>query len=239
LNAQWTPLFGTLTDYSNTALLYNDQDIAQVQNYDENTISNDFRFAFFPKYNFALGLIFDNLDYLQDNRGYTEYTADTGVDWQALPNLSVSVRGGATMLRAQGISGDSISPYALVNVDWHLGKRSELTFNYLHNVVPTDVFDAVGQEADRFSVRFSYDLTARLTVYFDTTLTHSAYTSSLIQDNTPSFTEDDLGLDLGLTYHINANFSIEAGYLLSDISSQEDVRDYTRNQVYIGVRGTY
>ena len=237
-SAQWTPLFGTLTDYSNTALLYNDQAISQFQNYDENTISNDFRFAFFPKYNYVLGLILDHLDYFEDARGYTEYTVDTGIDWQALPNLSVSVRGGATMLQAQGVPS-SINPYASVSVDWHLGKRSELTFTYLHNVVPTDVFNAVGQDADRFSVRFSYDITARLSAYFDSTLTHSEYTSSLLQDNVPGFSEDDLGLDLGLTYHINANFSIEGGYLLSDISSQEDVRDYTRNQVYIGVRGTY
>ena len=92
-DAQWTPLFGTVTSYSNIALLYTDSQIGQVQNFDENTFSNDFRFAIYPKFNLVAGGIFDKIDYFQDNRGYTEYTLDGGVDWQALPNVSVSLRG--------------------------------------------------------------------------------------------------------------------------------------------------
>jgi hypothetical protein len=238
LEAQWTPVFGTSTNYSNIAILYEESDIATFQNYDENTVTHDFRFALLPKYNFTIGGIFDNLDYFESNRGYTNYTGDVGVDWQALPNLSASVRIGATLTTSDSV-GDSASPYASATVEWRLGKRSDVNFSYLHNVVPTDVFDSVGQEADRFTLRVNYDITARLTAHLAGTYTHSDYTSDLLQDGTPSFTEEDIGVDAGAEYRVNDNFSFEAGYLLSDISSQEDFRDYTRNQVYLGIRGTY
>jgi hypothetical protein len=236
--AQWTPTFSTSTNYSNVAILYEDSEIAQYQNFDENTLTHDFRFAVLPKFNFTIGGIVDDVDYFQVDRGYTNYTGDVGLDWQALPNLSASVRVGAT-LTASNSESTFLSPYASATVDWRLGKRSDFTFSYLHNVVPSDVFDSIGQEADRFTLRFNYDLTAHLTAHLATTFTYRDYSSDELEDGVPSFTEEDLGVDAGLVYRVTSNFSVEAGYLLSDISSQEDYRDYTRNQVYLGVRGTY
>ena len=134
---------------------------------------------------------------------------------------------------------DSVGPYISASLNWVLGKRSNLSLSYLHNVVPSDVFDAVGQQADRVIINFSYDITHRITVHLASTYTHSTYTQELLQGGIPGFQEDDLIIDTGLSYQINTNFSIEGGYVLSDISSQENQRDYTRNQVYIGVRGTY
>lgn len=239
-NAQWTPLFGTTTSYSNIAVLYNNSAIATFQNSDENTVAQDFRFAFAPKWNFIFGGIYDDIDYFDYDRGYSDYTGDVGLDWQALPSLSLGIRGGATYTVASGGVPDSVSPYAAFTLQWQLGKRSNLSFGYTHNVVPTDVVNAVGQEADRFSLRFSYDITPDVTLHIEGIETHSRYSSDLLQPNTtPAFSEDDFGLDLGGQYRVTQNFAVEAGYLLSDVSSGENFRDYTRNQVYIGVRGTY
>jgi hypothetical protein len=238
-NAQWTPLFGTSTSYSNIAIYYNDSQIATFQNNDENTVAQDFRFAFAPKFNFVFGGIYDNVDYFDFDRGYTNYTGDVGLDWQALPSLAIGVRGGATYTVAGGGVADSVSPYAAFTLQWQLGKRSSLDFSYTHNVVPTDVFNAIGQEADRFSLRLSYDITTRFTVHTEGIVTHSRYDSSLLIGGTPSFSEDNFGFDLGGQYRITPNFSVEAGDLLSDVSSDVSTRDYVRNQVYVGVRGTY
>jgi hypothetical protein len=239
-NGQWTPLFGTSTSYSNVAIHYTDSTIGTFQNSDENTAAQDFRFAFAPKFNFIFGGIYDNIDYVDSNRGYTNYTGDIGVDWQALPSLSLGIRGGATYTVAGGNLPDSVSPYAAATLQWQLGARSNLDFSYTHNVVPTDVVNATGQEADRFSLRLSYDVTKRFTVHLEGIETHSHYSSELLAPNTtPSFNEDDFGLDLGGQYRISENFAVEAGYLLSDVSSGQAPRDYLRDQVYIGVRGTY
>ncbi len=239
-NAQWTPLFGTATTYSNIAVFYQDGDVAQFQNSDENTLAQDFRFAFAPKFNFIAGGIFDDISYFDNSRGYTNYTLDFGVDWQALPSLSLGARVGASLTESDLASSSSLSPYAALTLDWQLGKRSKLTFSYTHDIVPTDEVDAVGQEADRFSIRFAYDITPRITVHLEGIETYSDYTSELIEPGTvPEFHESDVGVDFGFEYHLNSNFGFEAGYLLSDVSSELGERDYTRNQIYVGIRGTY
>jgi hypothetical protein len=239
-NGQWTPLFGTSTSYSNIAIHYTDATVGTFQNSDENTAAQDFRFAFAPKFNFIFGGIYDNIDYVDFNRGYTNYTGDIGLDWQALPSLVLGVRGGATYTVPGAGLADSVSPYAAVTLQWQLGARSSLEFTYTHNVVPTDVVNAIGQEADRFSLRLNYDVTKRFTVHVEGIETHSRYDSNLLAANTtPSFSEDDFGIDLGGQLRITDNFAFEAGYLLSDVSSEQAPRDYLRDQVYIGVRGTY
>jgi long-subunit fatty acid transport protein len=236
-DAQWTPLFGTTTNYSNVAIEYEDDSVGRYQDEDENTLSNDFRFAIFPKFNVTAGFIVDDLEYFQISRGYINTTADVGLDWQLLPSLSLSLRGGGSYTEGDS-TPDTLSPYGSASLSWILGKRSNLTADYSHSVQPTDVINAVGQEADRFDVRFSYDVTNRITVHLAGTFTRSDYTQQLLQSGL-SFTEDDVALDTGASYRINDNFSVEGGYYLSDISSQEEARDYTRNQVYLGVRGTY
>ena len=217
-SAQWTPLFGTTTTYTNVALQYQDQGIGSYQNSDENIAEQDFRFAIYPKLNLVAGLILDDLDYYSVNRGYDTYTLNGGVDWQALPTLSLSVRGGIELTYTDDSSSE-VSPYIAITVNWNLGKRSVLNASYTHSVAPTDVFDALGEEADRFSLRFDYQLTSRISVHAAGTFTYADYTGALLEAGVSTFNEIDLGLDLGAEYAINSNFSIETGYSLSDVSS--------------------
>jgi hypothetical protein len=46
-------------------------------------------------------------------------------------------------------------------------------------------------------------------------------------------------IGLNLAYHFNPWFLAEAGYDYSKLNSEIPGRSYTRNQVYVGVRGTY
>lgn len=238
-NAQWTPLFGTVTTYSNTIVRYEDAATAQTQDSMENTASQSFSFAVLPKVNYIFGAIVDNITYDQVVRGYTNYTANTGLDWQALPTLTLGGRVGGSITEADQ-SGSSVSPYGAVTLGWQLGARSSLTFNYAHDVVPTDVSVAEGQVADRFTSNFKYDITPDITAHLEGILTHGDYTQSLILPGTvSSFTEDDYAIDTGLGYHVNSNFDVETGYIFSGVSSEASFRDYERNQVYVGLRGTY
>jgi hypothetical protein len=127
-----------------------------------------------------------------------------------------------------------------VSLNWQLGARSSLVFSYVHSVVPTDVYVAQGQIADRFDTTFKYDITPHLTAHLEGIYTYGQYTTELLNAGTvPAFDENDLAIDSGLVYHVNSNFDVETGYLFTDVSSGLGFRDYTRNQVYIGVRGTY
>jgi len=237
--AKWTPLIGTVTTYTNNLLYYQDSNIAIEQNNMENTLNQDLNFAIWPTYTLEFGGIYDTVSYEYLSRGFTNYTGDVGGDWQALPALVIGTRIGATVTDADSV-GTSTSPYASVTANWRLGKRSSLDFNYVHNVVTSDVVTSTGQEADRVTTKFKYDITPSITSHLEGIYTHSDYTSQLLLPGTiSSFTEDVVAIDTGFDYHFNKNFDFDLGYLFSDVSSQLTFREYTRNQVYLGVRGTY
>lgn len=238
-NAQWTPLFGTSTTYANNIIKYETSSIATGQDNIENTVGQNFLFAILPKVNLVFGAIYDDTSYDSVARGYTSYTGTTGLDWQALPTLSIGGRVGASYITAEQ-AGSSASPYGAVTVNWQLGARSSLKFDYTHSVVPTDLVSAEAQIGDRFDTTFTYNITPKINVHLDGIFTYGQYTTELSSPGSASnFSEDDYGIDTGAVYHLNNLIDLSAGYLLSGVSSQLSFRDYTRNQVYIGIRGTY
>ena len=51
--------------------------------------------------------------------------------------------------------------------------------------------------------------------------------------------EDFYVAGINIAYHFNPWFLTEAGYNYSKLNSEIPDRSYTRNQVYVGFRGTY
>jgi hypothetical protein len=239
LSAQWTPLFGTTTTFSNIIVSYDNSAVAYDQNSVENTGSQIFSFAVLPKISVNFGGIVDDISYQSIDRGYTTYTGFIGVVWQALPSLSVSGRGGGTYIEPE-LGQASSSPYAALTIDWTLGARSQLTFDYAHEVTPSDEIGANGQTSDRFSSNFRYDITSRLSSHLQGILTYSNISQSLLTSSTANgYTETTYDLDTGLSYHYNSYLDFDSGVTLSGVSSGISGYDYTRNQFYLGVRGTY
>jgi len=240
-NAQWTPLVSTLFTYSNTYVDYFSSATAAGNNSIENTGSGTLGFAILPKINLNFGGIVDNVAYTQIARGYTSLTGNTGINWQALPSLSVNLAIGASVTSTElSSSQTNATPYGAVGVNWQLGARSSLSFNYSHEVVPTDVTTAMGQVADRIGTTFHYDILPSLSAHLEGTYTHGEYTPWLISPNTISaYSENDFAIDAGLTYHVNRYFDVNIGNIYSGVASGLSFRDYNRDQVYLGVRGTY
>jgi len=247
VTAQWTPLFGTTTTYANTIVRYDQAAVALNQNSIENTSSQNFSFAILPKINVGFGGIWDDITYDTALRGYTTYTGFIGGVWETLPSLSVSGRGGGTYIEpVQGQA--SIAPYAALSISWTLGARSMLSFDYAHEVTPTDQVGGNGQTSDRFSANFRYDITASLSSHLQGVLTDAVISHSLTTSGTSSNNSQyDYALDTGLTYHFNRYLDFDCGIILSGVSSENNSsgnsgnsgNDYTRDEAYLGVRGTY
>ncbi len=237
-NAQWTPLVSSQTTYSNTIIDYENAQTAQQQNSVENTASQSIGFAILPKINLVFGGIIDDISYDQIARGYTTYTGNTGIDWSVLPSLNLGLRVGGSVIDSES-AGTSATPYAAVTLNWRLGARSSLSFNYAHEVAPTDVYISDGQIADRFTTTFRYDLMTNLSTHVAGIFTYGNYGDNLLLPGNQAFTEEDYAIDVGFNYTLNRYVSFDIGYIFSGVSSGENFRDYSRNQVYIGVRGTY
>jgi hypothetical protein len=160
-----------------------------------------------------------------------------------LPSLTVSGRGGGSYTEPNS-SQATISPYAALSIGWTLGAHSSLSFDYAHEVTPSDEVNANGQTSDRFSANFSYSITPSLSAHLQGIYTKADISSTLINSDvagvSSGYTENDYGLDTGLTYHYNSNFDFDAGITLSGVTSSGiSTNNYTRDQTYVGVRGTY
>jgi hypothetical protein len=237
--AQWTPLIGATTTYANTIVRYQDANTAQGEDSNENTGSQNVSFAILPKISLSFGGIVDIISYKGAERGYSSYTGFVGAQWQALPSLSVSARGGGTETQTNQ-SQSTLSPYGAVSIDWTLGARSLLSFDYAHEVTPTDEIGADGQQSDRFSSTFSYEVTTKATVHLQGVFTRSEVPETLIaQTGMSSYSENDYYLDTGVSYQLINHFDLQLGVTLSGVSSGVPGREYTRQQFYAGVTGTY
>jgi hypothetical protein len=239
LNAQWTPLFGTTTTYSNTIVKYDNAAVAVDQNSMENTGSQNFSFAVLPKISVGFGGIGDNITYDTADRGYTSYTGFFSAQWQALPSVSVSGRGGGSYtetVQSQGM----FSPYAALSLSWGLGARSALSFDYAHEITPSYQVGANGQTSDRFSGNFSYVITPRLSSHLQGTYTNATISQQLsVAGAGNSYNEGEYALDTGLTYQYNSYLDINWGITLSGVTAETNGNDYSRQEAYFGVRGTY
>jgi len=247
--AQWTPLFSSTSTFADTLVKYQDAAVAVDQNSIENTGSTSLGYAFLPKITLSVGGILDNITYQSSDRGYTTYTAFVGSAWQALPSLSITGRGGLTYIQIGQVQGqsqsqDSTAPYAAVSVNWNLGARSALIGSYAHEVTPSDQTDSNGQIADRFNATFTYLITPRLNAHLDGVFTLSTFSSGLSGSGLSSdYQERDYEVDTGLTFQYNSEFNFLAGITVSGVSSNGvsnfGNNNYHRDEVYIGVRGTY
>jgi hypothetical protein len=239
LSSQWTPLLGTSTTYSNTITRYDDSSVAMFQNSVENIGSQTFSFAFFPKVSLSFGGIVDDISYDDVARGYTNYTGFVGAQWQALPSLSITGRGGASYTEYD-VNFTQISPYAALSVNWGLGAHSSLSFSYAHEVTPAEQGFSSGQTSDRFSGGFNYNITSSLSASLQGIFTYGVVGQQAQNSGQASYNQNNYEIDPGLTYHYNNYLDFNAGFVFSGVTGDSNVvSTYERNQAFLGVRGTY
>jgi len=237
--AQMTPLLGSSTSYSNTIVKYDNAAVALDQNSMENTGTESVSFAVLPKISLSLGGTGDNISYDSGVRGYTSYTGFIGIQWQALPSVSVSGQGGGSYTETVQ-NQTSIAPYAALSLGWTLGARSSLSFSYAHEVTPSDQIGANGQTSDRLSANLRYDITTSLSSHLQGIFTNANISQQLATAGGSSgYSEYDYALDTGLTYHYNTFLDLDFGITLSGVTSDISALSYTRDETYVGVRGTY
>jgi len=240
--AQWTPIFSTSSSYNNTVVHYNNSIIGQLQDSVENTGTQSFNFAILPKISLNVGGTVDDIDYSHSDRGYISYTGFVGAQWQSLPSLTFSGRLGASYTQvAQSSQSAQLAPYGDLSMTWKLGARSSLDFDYAHEVTPTDQIGANGQNSDRFTANFSYEITPRVSTHLQGTFTIADISSGLSVggSSATSYSEDDYGIDSGVTFQYNNYLNFDGGVTITGVSSDNSLNAYNRDQVYLGVRGTY
>jgi hypothetical protein len=166
-----------------------------------------------------------------------------GADKDFTSELHASVRVGGEYIDYYNAHTSKVSPYVDASVLWQYspGSTAQVGIKHQHNA--TDVVgasvSATGKPVLDEESTAAYasvnqklgDLTASLLGQFQ----YSTFNGGGLNGQS----EDFLILGLNLAYRITPYLSGEAGYNWNKLVSDLSGRDYTRNQIYIGVRATY
>ncbi len=195
--------------------------------------------------------------YQADERDSSSHYFYIGVDQGFTPTLNGSVRVGAQYTKYDNLNvvrflnpnvDDSRwSPYVDANLTWAYMEKSWAQIGVRHQRSQTDVgFIGVNPNLDAESTSVYGSINHRIFGGFTGSLIgqyqHSSYGDSMTSD----VADDYWMAGLNFNYEINRFLSAEVGYNydrldsgLTSLAFSGYNRSFTRNRIYIGIRGTY
>ena len=231
----WSQRFWTRTSYTFDAFNYDNNTVAMFSNRVSNTFGNEFHFQLVPTTSLVAEYRYGIVTYETASLDSTTHFALGGIDHIFNPRLSASLRGGAEF-RSYEQEGDRTAPYFEGTVTYALGKRVSVSWNNHYGLEEPALAGSQGRTTFRTGLQTKFNLTSRISSNVDLYFVHDDYhavTSGLII--TPGFTENSFDGNLSVRYAINSLLGLQAGYHHTDISSDNQFREYSRNRVYAGV----
>lgn len=195
------------------------------------------------------------LVYSPDERDSDSHYFYVGVDQGITSTLNASIRGGVQLTQYDfenpalaALDDSRWSPYVDANATWRYLADSYAQLGVRHQRAQTDVGFVPGPaglvpnlDAETTTVYGSVNhkifggLVGSLIAQYQ----NSVYETDITED----FSDDYFMAGVNLTYEINKFLAAEAGYnydrLDSELTGRGQPRSFTRNRVYVGIRGTY
>jgi len=180
------------------------------------------------------------------DRDYYSHYGYVGISRQFTPNLTATLRGGASYTDSYNdpLSSASVSPYADVSASYTYLPGSYVQIGFTHDINSTDQVtpDAQGGITDYAASSVGYmSINHRITKKLIGTVIGRCQYSTYQGGIADSETSTDYGLGFNLHYDINQHFGVEVGYNYDHLTSDKNVSDgsYERNRVYLGLMASY
>lgn len=189
-----------------------------------------------------------------DSRDTDTHVVFVGASHAFSPELQASARAGAQFVSYTGVSSDhpydlddsQTSPYVDINASYSYYEGSSITAGVKHERNQTDLAliaggQALDQETTSIYASINHRLTSRITAS-----AVGLYSMNRFDDSARSLGDDDyISLGLNANYVINQYLSAELGYNFDDLDSAlqdqlgNELRSFSRNRVYVGLRASY
>ncbi len=258
VDAQLTPVWSVLGGYENNFYDYQDSgdgSYSALLDRMEHLFRGDLRYTLSPNTTAFLGYQFGindyrSTDYLSifsplrgEDRSSTSHYGYVGAEHKFSSMLSVEGRAGIQFVDYSELNQNDTSPYIDVigTYNYLPGSYLKLGLRQAHN--GTDVAGAatsaddvtLDQNTTTVYLSVNHRITALVTASSLLQYQHSIYNGGAVDGEA----DDYISLGLSLAYKLNRNWSVEASYYLDNLSSDISGREFTRNRIMAGVRGTY
>ena len=239
LGYQWTPRFSTVTSYTLGAIQYDDQSIGSFEDRIEHTFGNEFRFLVLPTTTLVGEYRFEIIDFDTAPRDSTTHFLLAGVDHTFNPRFNVSLRAGVEFRDIDNF-GERTSPYAESTLRYSIGQRTSIDWVTRYGLEEPDVAGTQSRTTFRTGFDVNYAFTSRFSAtgafFYQHDDNEALSTPTVV---VPQFDEDSLEIGIALRYEISRFFALLAGYNHSEVFSDINLREYSRNRYYVGVNATF
>jgi Putative beta-barrel porin 2 len=233
---QWTPRFSTVTSYTGGLLYYENSGLGKLLDRLDNIFSEQFRFLVLPRITAVAEYRFEYVDYFFNDilNSYTNY-ALAGLDLIVSPRLTFTFRAGAEirnyMQQIAGIQNDLTGPFVESTLVYRYRPNSYLEWYNRYGIEESDIGTGY-RKTYRTGLQISHAFGERLNLLASAYYAHNQYVE-------PSFEENVLNVNIGLTYRLRKSLTLSAGYTFDRDFSAITLRDYYRDRVYVGLLFTF
>ncbi len=237
----WTERFSTVTGYQNTIRHFNDRLVRQNNNFVEHRVTQDFQFSVLPTTTAVVSYTYERIDFNNNaTRNRDMHYALVGADHYLLPEWLVSGRVGAQFLLYDDIRiTDSVNPFVSLDTRWNYLPKSFVRAGYRYSSNITDDPNFADIESHTLSLGITHYFTPKFNAGGDVIYSLGSFSQSSSINNVGNREEDTLRLQIRVGYDFTDWLSAEAGYSYDEVTSDTPGREYSRNQVYVGVTGKY
>ncbi len=232
LGFQWTPRIATFTNYSLTAIKYDDSALGELEDRLEHLISEEIRYLLKPSVVALVEYQIGYEDYLKTsaNNSLSHYLL-AGADLTPSPRLNFGFRaGGELRYFNTGSSGATLYPYAESTLTYKYKPQATIEWYIRYGLEQSDIANSGYRKTFRTGFEIAQSIGAK------TQLAAAVYYSYNEYAGTSPTTENVFEASLSATYQLTRKFSLNAGDTFTRDSSQSISRDYARNRIFGGVR---
>lgn len=244
---QLTPLVGIEFGYQNIVYDYRDDNYSALLDRWEHLFRAETRWTVTPTLVGILGYWYEDVNFTGDafiapgvmsdiRDSYSHYIVG-GADYTVSPHCFVSLRGGAQNVHYDNLvpKEDEWNPFADVSTTFEYLEGSYFRAGAKYGRNRTDVVSAMDQESVTLYGVVNHKLTANLTARASGQLQVGEFSGG-----TSDGVDENLYIaGVSLSYEVNRYFAVETGYNYDRLDSDFGSRTFTRNRVFLGVRGQF
>ena len=223
--------------YRNTLLRYDENVVAETEDYDINAGGLTLRQQVFKKTVFAVELRYEEIEYDGPDRGSQNQYMGGAIEQIFSPSLVGSVRAGYQEKQFNdGSIDDAEEPYFDASLTFLPSPRTRLTAGAGYSLFESDVYPFANQDRAIAFVGLAHDLTAKISVYASGSYQLSEYKADqAIEEVAKDGDENVYQVSARTSYKINRNNWVELGWQYMDL--QSDIREeFDRNRIELGWR---
>jgi opacity protein-like surface antigen len=231
----WSERMSTTTSYTLDGIRYDDDDLASTEDRLSHIIAQQFSYSLNRNTKIVGEYRYRITDYDSASNDYTSHYILAGIDQAWSERTSGSFRAGAELYESDRV--EETAPYFEVGVNHATSKKTSVHFYGSVGFDGAELGDYDSRYAYRTGATANHRVTERLAVNGGLHYVYSDYEGNA--GTTQDVTEQQVHASAGLAYRLWNNVSMDAQYSYTLLNSDDELREYDRNRVSLGLSAQF